>query len=98
MASGQIRITPEQMRGRASEYRVEAGNVEGVISKMDTLLSNLQSEWEGASSESYAARYQELRPSFVKAQDLINEIATALDATANSIEELDTSIAGQWRG
>lgn len=96
MAS-QIRITPDQMRGRASEYRVEAGNVEGVISKMDTLLSNLQAEWEGASSESYAARYQELRPGFVKAQELINEIAAALDATANTLEETDTNIANQFR-
>lgn len=96
MAS-QIRITPEQMRSRASEYRVEAGNVEGVIAKMDTLLSNLQAEWEGAASESYAARYQELRPGFVKAQDLINEIAAALDATANTLEETDTNIANQFR-
>ena len=96
MAS-QIRITPDQMRGRASEYRVEAGNVEGVISKMDTLLSNLQAEWEGASSESYAARYQELRPGFVKAQELINEIAAALDATANTLEETDTNLANQFR-
>lgn len=96
MAS-QIRITPEQMRGRASEYRVEAGNVEGVIAKMDTLLSTLQAEWEGAASESYAARYQELRPGFIKVQDLINEIATALDATANTLEETDTNIANQFR-
>lgn len=96
--AGQIRITPEQMRSRANEYRNEANNVGQVISKMDSLLSQLQSEWEGASSESYAERYAELKPSFIKAQELINEIASALDQTANTLEETDASIASGFRG
>ena len=95
--ANQIRITPDQMRGRASEYRTEAGNVENVITKLDALLQNLQGEWEGQASESYAARYQELRPGFVKAEELIKEIAAALDSTANIVEETDTNIANQFR-
>lgn len=95
--ANQIRITPDQMRERASEYRVEADTVNGVISKMDSLLQQLQSEWEGASSESYAARYEELKPGFVKAENLIREIASALDSTAQIVEETDNSIASQFR-
>ncbi len=96
--AGQIRITPDQMRSRAGEYRTQSQNVEDVISAMDALLSNLQSEWEGESSAAFADRFTQLRPGFVSAKELIDEIATALDATANDIEELDTQIAGQWRG
>lgn len=96
--AGQIRISPEQMRGRANEYRAEANNVGQVISKMDSLLNQLQAEWEGAASESYAERYNELKPSFVKAQELINEIAQALDQTANTLEDTDASIASGFRG
>lgn len=95
MAS-QIRITPDQMRGRAGEYRAEAGKVGEVITKMDSLLKALQSEWEGAASESYTNRYLELKPGFVKAQQLIDEIAQALDATANIVEETDSDIASQF--
>ena len=95
--ANQIRITPDQMRVRASEYRTYSGNVENVITKLDTLLQNLQGEWEGQASESYAARYQELRPGFVKAEELIKEIAAALDSTANIVEETDTNIANQFR-
>ena len=62
--ANQIRITPDQMRERANQYRNEADTVNGVITKMDSLLQTLQSEWEGAASESYAARYQELKPGF----------------------------------
>lgn len=91
-------LTPDQMRERANQYRAEADTVNGVINKMDSLLQQLQSEWEGAASESYAARYQELKPGFMKAEELIREIAAALDSTAKIVEETDTSIANQFRG
>lgn len=92
----QIRMTPDTMRQRANEYRTEAETMNSVIQKMDHLLSELQSEWEGAASESYAARYQELKPGFMKAEELIREIATALDSTARIVEETDNSIARQF--
>jgi len=85
------------MRSRASEYRTEAGKVQDVISRMDSLLSSLQSEWEGEASSSYAARYAELKPGFIKAQDLINEIAAALDKVALTLEQTDASIASSFR-
>lgn len=96
--AGQIRISPDQMRSRASQYRNEADNVGNVISQMDSLLNALRSEWEGAASDSYSERFAELRPGFVKAQDLINEIAQSLDSTAQSLEETDSNIASSFRG
>ena len=95
--ANQIRITPDQLRERATQYRAEADVVRGVIGKMDSLLQQLQSEWEGAASDSYATRYQELKPGFMKAEDLIREIAAALDSTAKIVEETDANIAGQFR-
>ena len=95
--ANQIRITPDQMRQRANQYRTEADNVNGVISKMDSFLQQLQSEWEGSASESYAARYQELKPGFMKAEELIREIAQALDSTARIVEETDSDIANQFK-
>lgn len=98
MAANQIRISPDQMRERANQYRAEADTVNGVIAKMEALLGQLQSEWEGSASESYATRYQELKPGFMKAEELIREIATALDSTANIVEQTDSDIANQFRG
>ena len=95
--AGQIRMTPDQMRLRASEYNTESGKVQEVIAKMDNLLSQLQGEWEGASAQSYSARFTELRPGFVKAKDLISEIADALRKTAQLVEETDANIAAQFR-
>jgi WXG100 family type VII secretion target len=96
--AGQIRMTPEQMRVRANEYSTEAGKVQETIGKMDQLLNALQGEWEGAAAESYAQRFTELRPGFVKAKELIDEIAKALQDTARIVEETDQNIAAQFRG
>ncbi|BAR04897.1 hypothetical protein A200_00325 [Parascardovia denticolens IPLA 20019] len=95
--AGQIRITPDQMRSRAGEYRNEANKIQDVISKMDSLLNQLQSEWEGQSAQAYAQKFAELRPGFVKAEDLTNDIAKSLDATAQSLESTDQNIASQFR-
>lgn len=96
MAS-QIRMTPEKMRSRASEYTTQANNLQSVINKMDSLLKELQGEWEGSASEAYAARFAELRPGFVKAKDLVDEISEALKKTAQIVEETDSNIANQFR-
>lgn len=95
--ANQIRITPNQMRERANEYRAEANMVNEVIRKMDILLEKLQSEWEGEASEAYAMRYQELKPGFVNAEELIEEIAAVLDSTAKMLENTDYHIAKQLR-
>lgn len=92
----QIRMTPNSMRARAGEYRGEAEKVSEVISKMDSLLVKLQNEWEGSASNSYANRYQELRPGFQRAEELIREIAAALDSTAQIVEETDQGIANRF--
>ncbi len=95
--ANQIRITPEMMRSRAGEYTNEANKLNEIIRTMDRLLSNLQSEWEGEASRAYAEKFAQLKPGFVKAYDLINEISTALKSTAQIIEETDRSIANQFR-
>jgi WXG100 family type VII secretion target len=86
----------DTMRGRAGEYRTEAENVQNVIDKMDRLLDTLLTEWEGAASEAYANKFAELRPSFVKGKELIDDIAMALDKTAEAVESTDTQIANQF--
>lgn len=93
-----IRIDPDTMNQRAGQYRNEAQNVGQIISSMDHLLGNLQTEWEGDASASYAERYNsDLKPAFQRAQQLIEEIAAALDKTAQQMREQDAAIANGFR-
>lgn len=95
--ANQLRISPDQLRERANQYRIEADKMEMVIARMDSLLAALQSEWEGVAFEAFAARYQELKPGFMKSEELIREIAAAMDSTARAFEEMDQTIAAQMR-
>lgn len=93
-----IRINPDAMNARAGEYRNEANEVGNVIGNMDRLLAQLQSEWEGEASRSYIDRYNsDFKPSFQRAQDLINEIAAALDITAARMRDQDAVLAAGFR-
>ena len=94
--AGQIRMTPETMRQRAGEYRTESSNLQDLIGRMDNLLNQLQEEWEGQAAQAYATKFGELRPGFVAAKDLIDDIATALDRTAEAVESTDQEIANQF--
>lgn len=96
--ANQIRISPAEMRNRATQYSQEAEAVKGVISNMDRLLTDLQAEWEGSASEAYATRYAELKPGFQEAEQLIRDIAKALNTIADTMENADNDIAGQLRG
>ncbi|SFD10988.1 WXG100 family type VII secretion target [Clostridium uliginosum] len=91
--ANQIRISPEQMRSRSGEYKREAENIGQVIGNMDKLINELQNEWEGAASQSFATQYQDLKPSFQKMQELVDTISTQLTQTAAAMEEMDDNIS-----
>jgi WXG100 family type VII secretion target len=97
--AGQIRITPDIMDQRAGEYRQRETEVNDIISKMDGMLTTLMSEWEGEAARSYQERWQsDLKPSFQRASELIEEIAVALNKTASILRDTDAQIAAQLRG
>ena len=94
--AGQIRITPEQMRTRASEFRTEGENFQDVINKMQNLINTLQEEWEGQASQGFAAQFESLKPSFNNVRQLIDDIGSQLDSTAAAVEQLDQEIASKF--
>ena len=91
-----IRITPQTMRRRAKEYRDERDRVNNVIKTMDSLLETLQQEWEGEATQAYVRRFGEVRPAFVDAAKLIDEINIALQNTAKTLEQTDQAIANTF--
>ncbi len=95
--AGQIRMTPETMRQRASQTDKNAQSMQELINAMDKLLTTLKGEWEGDAMRGYEDRYNKIKPSFKNAKDLLDEIANNLRATAKIVEETDKNIANQFR-
>ena len=99
--AGQIRISPEQMHTRATEHRgVKDNELASLLNKIDSLLAQLEGEWEGEASRSYAERWRgQLRPDIkTKVETLLDEIATALDKSATILAQTDQQIASAFKG
>ena len=96
MAASQIRITPEQMRGRAGEVRNQGNIFEGVITSMQGIIDGLQTEWEGAASQAFADQFYRLRPAFEQMRQLVYDLNTQLLGTADAVEQLDRDIAAKF--
>jgi len=92
----QIRITPEELRGCASNCRNYGNECQELIQKTQTLIDNLQNQWEGQASRSYADQFAGLRPSFDRMRELYEELSQQLDGTANAMEQLDQDIAAKF--
>jgi len=95
--AGTIRMTPEQMRQRSGEVRTQGETFQNVIDKMQHIINELRTEWDGAASEAFEQQFVRLKPSFNDMRQLIEDISTQLQNTANAVEQLDQEIASRFR-
>lgn len=98
MMSGNIRLSPDELRDVARRYGVESSNVSNIVGNLDGLRDHLNQIWEGNAKEAFIGQYEELRVSFVRMVELLEEVNMQLNATAQTLEDTDTQIAGQIRG
>ncbi|MFC0273104.1 WXG100 family type VII secretion target [Metabacillus herbersteinensis] len=96
--SGIIRVTPAELVDMSTRYNAESGQVGEQITRLDSMISQLQGMWEGESSRAFAEQYEGLKPSIIQMQQLLEEVSRQLNSTARAIEDADQQIASQIRG
>lgn len=96
--AGQIRVTPQELYTMAQQYSAESGQVNDQIVRLNQMITYLNGVWEGASSQAFAAQYEELKPSFSKMAELLEDISLQLSKTGEVLEQTDQQIASQIRG
>ncbi len=96
--AGKIGVTPEFMEEKSRRYAQESAVVNEVLGKLDGLLMELQSEWEGQASSAYAQRYTELKPHIESTRDLLDEISISLKKVADQFRATDDAVAAAFRG
>ena len=94
--SGQIRLSPEEMRGCASQVSNYGQETEALIVNTQRLIDGLCEQWDGQASQKYAQQFAELRPSYDRMRNLYEELSQQLQGTATAMENLDTEIAGKF--
>ncbi|MGD7044947.1 WXG100 family type VII secretion target [Jeotgalibacillus proteolyticus] len=96
--SGNIRVTPAELEAIASQYLQESGMATEQVTRLDNMIDNLISIWEGQASQAFAEQFEELRPSYVRMSQLLEEISRQLRSASNALQEADQNVAGQIRG
>lgn len=96
--AGVIRLNPDEIRGMASQYLQKSSEVQTLTGELDKMAEHLLSIWEGTSSSAFNEQWHELRPSFVKMQELLADVNQQLNDIARVMQETDASIASQIRG
>jgi len=94
--AGQIRMTPEDMRARAGDVDGQRNAFNDLLNRMNGILNQLESEWDGAASRSFRDQFEELRQTaFKNMENLLQDLGTQLRQTAAAVEELDNKIASK---
>ena len=94
--AGKISLTPAEMTARINEVGQAEQDYIAVFNKMKRIMSNLQQEWHGQASESFARQFEDLKNrSFEPMTRLLYDLGAQMRETLRVIEETDARIAGK---
>lgn len=98
--SESIMITPEELNDAATflRQRLEAMNQE--VSQLKSKIDDVSSRWKGAAQQSFINQFENdmypiLRDTLPQ---VIDGVASELDAAANAFRETDASLASAYKG
>ena len=92
-----IHMSPQEIASIHGVGLAKAATVVAAVELGRRLSERAAQTIEKVEGPEDVARYEELRPGFVKAEELIREIAIALEVVASKLAETDSMIAGQFR-
>ncbi|MBC1490931.1 WXG100 family type VII secretion target [Listeria booriae] len=91
--SGQIRMSPEQLRERSRTYGRKGEDIEQILRELEQLQEQLRGEWEGAAFQKFDDQFQQLKPKVKEFAGLMDQIEKQLSATASAVEENDANLS-----
>lgn len=93
VVSDSLRIVPDQVREIGAECRIVSDTLMQSAMELTELVSNLASDWEGASYNRFADDTAQLVAAFREAAQGLEEYANEIITAATRYEELDASLA-----
>lgn len=93
----ELLVTPDTLRGRASEIQRLKMNHEDIINQLTNLMSYLCSEWDGFSQEALVSEYINLRGFFDDFSNTLQEFSDLAKTTADEVEAEDNELARKIR-
>ncbi|MEN2665797.1 WXG100 family type VII secretion target [Listeria aquatica] len=91
--SGQIRMSPAELRDRAKTYGTSARDIEQMLQRLSQTQEQLQNEWEGQAFARFDDQFNQLKPKATEFANLMDQIEQQLQKTASNVEEQDQQLS-----
>ena len=72
--AGQIRMSPEELKSKATRYGQGANQIEDILRQLQNLQNELRGEWEGRAFEGFDQQFNQLKPKVQNFAQLLQEI------------------------
>ena len=84
-----ITIAPEEVHQAASKFEQASGQSQEIVSSLQSLMGNMQPQWEGMTSQRFYQDYEQWRTSMTQFVELLSKIGTELHAIADRFAAAD---------
>jgi len=84
-----IKVTPEQVRQVASQFRQSSQQSQEMVNRLQNTLNALQPDWEGMTQQRFYNEYQQWRTSMTQFVQLLDSIGRQLDDIATRFATVD---------
>ncbi len=90
-----IQVTPDLLKGKANELRGLKGQHDEAMSKMKTLITNLNEVWKGDAQTAFLNKYESMQSTFTNFSQMLEDYAKLMDNAAQQMGDLDTNLASK---
>ncbi|HLO03566.1 MAG TPA: WXG100 family type VII secretion target [Symbiobacteriaceae bacterium] len=93
-----IRVTPEDLRGVAGQFKGSHDEAQAMIQKLASTVSNLDANWDGMASQRFYQNFELWQRKMGEFTGLLDEISHALTEIAERFEQADMQTGGASAG
>ncbi|MFD8598511.1 WXG100 family type VII secretion target [Kitasatospora sp. NPDC059646] len=94
--SGQILVNFQTILNASSEVRQTASRIQSQLDDLKSGVQRIASSWEGAAQQGYQARQAQWDAKAADLQQVLGQIAGALDNAAQSYQNTEKQNEGLW--
>ncbi|MFF2630839.1 WXG100 family type VII secretion target [Kitasatospora griseola] len=96
MSDGGILVNFQTIQNAGSEVRQTAARVQGQLDDLKAGVQRIASSWQGSAQEGYQARQAQWDAKAADLQQVLSQIASALDNAAQSYQQTENQNAQLW--
>ncbi|RCX13017.1 WXG100 family type VII secretion target [Anaerobacterium chartisolvens] len=97
MATGTIRITPEQLRSEAKRLQGFNDQHQQTFDQMGKLIEGLRSQWEGQAVEAFQQSFNSAKAELNKFKVSIDVFVANMNKSAQALEDTDRNLGAQMK-